>query len=145
MSSSEYIEASFSSMLSAKTRAKASFEFIQENRHLLNEEEAKLFEAIEREDSRWIYPECFDWLDKKHRKYDPQYDDLRAIQKAMSLTETQIKRIEAEQAVSRLKQQEEAIQIEKQTGLPVPTEKEMEMVWRYIQTNPRMRQRLYGK
>lgn len=145
MSSSEYIEASFSSMTSAKTRAKVSFEFLQEHRHLLNQEEAKLFEAIEREDSRWIYPECFDWLDKKHRKYDPHFDDLRAIQKAMNATETQIKRIEAEQAVRRLKQQEEAIQIEKQTGLPVPTEKEMEMVWRYIQTNPRMRQRLYGK
>ena len=145
MSSSEYIEASFSSMLSAKTRAKASFEFIQENRHLLNEEEVKLFDAIEREDSRWIYPECFDWLDKKHRKYDPQYDDLRAIQKAMSITETQIKRIEAEQAVSRLNEQEDAIEIEHQTGLPADDPREMEAIWHYLKTNPRMRQRLYGK
>lgn len=125
-------------------KAKENFYYLNKHSNFLDDSEKKVLKVIAAK-GQWNIQTDILWLDLKRRQIDAEYDELRRLETKLATIESQVKSIEQQDAINRMNKQIEEIRIEQTTGLPATSEKEMEMIWRYLRTNPRMKRRLYGE
>jgi len=117
------IASALSSSKPARRRAQEDFWWLWSYRENLNDEERSRVVAFYH--SQEWKKAGFDWLEKKRRKYDSQYDELRDLQIKEATTYNKIKEIEQRDAQEKLEREES-------TGLPELNNDQMKAVWEYV-------------
>lgn len=137
-----YIESSNNGLRTLIKDANECFEWLVSNKDMLTAEQQYLLNELSANPKDWALP-AFNWLKSKRSQYDPIYRQIKAKEADLAAIRKKVVDIEHKAAMEKFKRQEEAIEICRLTGLPEETEEEMEIIWDYLRTNPRMRRRLY--
>lgn len=117
--------------------AKDNLRYLKENSNFLDDKEKKILKLIDAKKELKLSTDVV-WLDMRRRLMDASYKQLRTLEAGVAELQTKLNAIQLKEA------QEENADMMRTGGIPNPTEAEMEAVWHYLKTNPRMRRRLYG-
>lgn len=133
----EYTDNSVAIFKSRAGHARDNFYYLNVRSNFLDDTEKKILKTIGAKSDWNINTDCL-WLDLKRQQMDEDYKELRTIERKAAKTQTDLNNTQLKQA------QANPLRLDP-TGLPMETDKDMEVVWNYLKTNPRMRRRLYGE